>query len=198
MNVKAVSLMMKSSMLAAGLTMAAGCTNIGSANKMKQEAAKYLNENELQKAEEISKIQPNGMQYDARKVAYWDSILIEAKAQEAYYDGIQHVKDSIHGFQSEMPNYKSNLDTIQNVSNGDLVQGIKRELAFYVSGKEMSEYNREEPRRTQIQGLVETDDNPYVVHYWSMIAANGKAKEAYKQGIADETSRINDVRNIAK
>lgn len=197
MNVKSVSRFMSGTALIAGLAMLSGCNNIGTANKLKEQAVKYLNEKEVLKANKMASKQTIDNMFDSKRVAYWDSLLIEAKALQAYYEGQHSVRDSIDNIPYVKPDYKPNLDTL--ISSGtsyNLIKGIKDELSYYVSGQEMAQYIQEEPKINRLKYFGRMDNSPFTVHYWGLIAAKGRENEAFEKGAADERARINKTRTI--
>jgi len=73
------------------------CVDTKYENNAKAKAVKYLNGDELLKAERFARQQYNSDQYDGKEIVYWDSLLIEAKAKQAYIEGQKLIRDNVNG-----------------------------------------------------------------------------------------------------
>ena len=181
MNIRQVSYGIIGSLLMAGACTA--CVNEEYKNKAKSQAVEYLNGYDLLRAERMSEQQHHNDQVAGAKVAYWDSLLIEAKSKEAYARGQQMIKDSAEHKFFRKDKYKFNLDTI---IDRDWIYKIEEEYSKYADAKTFMKLRKKEPTT----GYVAINAFPYQIHYWNLITLAGKQREAYNKGAADERAKL--------
>ena len=160
------------------------CSDDSYVNKAKEEAVEYLSGDELLRAERFAREQRISDKYSAQAVAYWDSLLIEAKSKEAYLKGQQVIKDSVAGNFFRKEKYRPQLDTIiaQN-----LFDNLKKEYAKYSTAKEFIKARDNAPSETRTYYYSES---PYQTHYWNLITSTGKQKTAYQKGMNDARKEL--------
>ena len=182
MNIKKVSYgIVGLSMLAGTL---AGCADERYENNAKAKAVKYLNGDELLKAERFARQQYNSDKYNCEAIAYWDSLLIEAKAKQAYHEGQQLIKDSVNGIHHRKAKYKAPLDTVMQ---NDIIENSRKEYAKYVSAEEFLKSRNNAPHEN---GINLVNDLVGSTHYWNLITLAGKQNEAYRKGMADARKEL--------
>jgi hypothetical protein len=137
------------------------------------------------RAERFAQEQHESDQYSAQAVAYWDSLIIEAKSKEAYIKGLQVIKDSADGNFFRKDKYRQHLDTIIDYN---LCTNLKAEYARYSTAKEFIKARDNAPADTKSHIY---NESPYQTHYWNLITSIGKQKEAYQKG-------MNDARKVLK
>lgn len=176
--------------LVAAATMLAGGTscNYSYRDKAKADAMKYLSGTELIQAEHYASQQPSYEKESSERIAYWNSILANDKAQEAYALGRQMVKDSVEGKNFERPDYTLKLDTI--ITQEKLVNDIKNKVAEYHTAEEFKEYRENEPNNFHFMQL------PNQTHYWNLIANQGLCKEEFEKGAADMRKELSVNSNV--
>ena len=172
-----------------GLSMFAGtiasCTDSKYEDKAKAQAVKYLKGDELLKAERFANQQYNSDNISGKAVTYWDSLLTEAKAKQAYLEGQQLICDSIKGIHHRKTKFKAPLDTIMT---NDIIENPKKEYAKYVSAEEFLESRNNAPDDYDVKlgynNLVGS------THYWNLITLAGRQNEAYQKGMADARKEL--------
>ena len=171
-----------------GLAMTVGvvssCVEPKYEEKAKTQAIKYLKGDELLKAERFSMQQHNFDKQSGEAVAYWDSLVIDAKVKEAYLKGMQVIKDSANGKFFRKEKYKAPLDTI---CSDDLINDVKKEFAKYSTAEEFV-YARDNAPKDYVTGVY--NNLAASTHYWNLIVMAGKQNEAYKQGMADSRKEL--------
>ena len=183
MNIKKVSYgMIGLSMLAGTI---ASCYDTKYEDKAKAQAVKYLSGDELLKAERFARQQYNSDQYNGEAIAYWDSLLVEAKAKQAYLEGQQLIRDSVNGIHHRKAKYKAPLDTIMT---NDIIGNPRKEYAKYVSAEEFLKSRNNAPNDYDVKlgynNLVGS------THYWNLITLAGRQNDAYQKGMADARKEI--------
>ena len=191
MNIKKVSFGLISASIMAGAFSA--CSEPKYENKAKEQAVKYLNGDELLKAERFASRQLNYDKYNGEAISYWDSLLIEAKAKEAYAKGQKVIQDSTNGIFFRKEKFKAPLDTIFSPEN--LIENSRNEYSTYVKAEKFIK-SRDKAPKDYIFGFF----NNLVgsAHYWNLITMAGKQNESYQKGMADERNRINDSIKTAR
>ena len=180
MNVKQISYgVIGSLILSYGLT---SCSDNRYRNKAKQDAIEYLSGADLIKAEKYAKEQYPDDIMPSNAVAYWDSLLIEAKAKEAYLKGVQMVKDSAAGKPFRKEEFTQKLDTV--VPLGFLNETIES-YSKYTTAKEFIDKRNNSPAK---EGLE--NEFPYETHYWNLITMTAKQQEAFNKGAADARKEL--------
>ena len=174
-----------------GLSMLTGvcssCINEKYENKAKSQAVKYLNGDELLKAERFARQQYNSDQYNGEAIAYWDSLLVEAKSKQAYLEGQQLIKDSVNGIHHRKAKYKAQLDTVMP---SNIIENSRKEYAKYVSAEEFINARNNAPKdRGRKFGYNERAAS---THYWNLITLAGRQNEAYKKGMSDARKELRD------
>ena len=159
-----------------------GCVNEEYKNKAKSQAVEYLNGYDLLKAERIVEQQKHSDQISGEEIAYWDALLMEAKAKEAYIKGQQMVRDSADGKFFRKNKYHVPLDT---VIDGKLVESIEKEYSQYTNAKNFIKARENAPTKNN-----RNNEFPYQTHYWNLITIAGKQQEAYNKGAAYERSKL--------
>lgn len=184
MNIKKVSYGLIGTMLMAGSL--SSCNETKYEDNAKAKAVKYLRGDELLRAERYARQQYNSDQYNGEAITYWDSLLTEAKAKEAYVQGQQLIKDSVNGIHHRKAKYKAPLDTIMT---NDIIETPKNEYAKLVSGEEFIKARNNAPDdydANLANNLVGS------THYWNLITLAGRQNEAYQKGMAVERAKLND------
>ncbi len=142
-------------------------------------------ENKLLKAERFARQQYNSDQYNGEAIAYWDSLLVEAKAKQAYLEGQQLIRDSVNGIHHRKAKYKAPLDTIMT---NDIIGNPRKEYAKYVSAEEFLKSRNNAPNDYDVKlgynNLVGS------THYWNLITLAGRQNDAYQKGMADARKEI--------
>ena len=183
MNIKKVSYGMIGLSMLAGTV--ASCSDTKYENKAKAQAVKYLSGDELLKAERFARQQYNSDQYNGEAIAYWDSLLVEAKAKQAYLEGQQLIRDSVNGIHHRKAKYKAPLDTIMT---NDIIGNPRKEYAKYVSAEEFLKSRNNAPNDYDVKlgynNLVGS------THYWNLITLAGRQNDAYQKGMADARKEI--------
>ncbi len=173
-----------------GLSMLAGtiasCSDTKYEDKAKAQAVKYLKGDELLKAERFARQQYNPDQYNGNAIVYWDSLLIETKAKQAYIEGQQLIRDSVNGIHYRKTKYKAPLDTVMT---SDIIESPKSEYAKYVSAEKFLESRNNAPQGT---GVNFANNLVGSTHYWNLITLAGKQNEAYQKGMADARKELKD------
>ena len=182
MNVKQISYGILGGLMLAGVC--TSCVDETMRDKAKAKAVKYLDGNQLLRAERGTLSQHADDRISGEEVAYWDSLLIEAKAKEAYVKGQQMVRDSAEGKFFRKAKYQAKLDTI--IPSG-LIDNIKKEYSNYTNAEDFIKMRENAP--SEKHGM--DNELPYQIHYWDLITMAGKQREAYEKGAADERAKIN-------
>lgn len=173
-----------------GLSMLAGtiasCSDTKYEDKAKAQAVKYLKGDELLKAERFARQQDNSDQYDGKEIVYWDSLLIEAKAKQAYIEGQQLINDSVNGIHHRKAKYKAPLDTVMP---SNIIENSRKEYAKYVSAVEFLKSRNNAPHEN---GINLVNDLVGSTHYWNLITLAGRQNEAYQKGMADARKELSD------
>ena len=81
------------------------------------------------------------------------------------------------------------LDTI--ITQENLVDNIKNEVAEYHTAEEFKEYRENEPSNFHFMQL------PNQTHYWNLIANQGLCKEEFEKGAADMRRELSTNSNAA-
>lgn len=187
MNVKQISYGLLGSLMTLGVC--TGCVDEQYSEKAKAKAVKYLDGNQLLKAERMIHSQRADDSTPAAEVEYWDSLLIEAKAKEAYIKGQQMVRDSADGKFFRKTKYQANLDTI--ISN-NLIDNLQKEYSNYTNAENFIELRENSPKGKH--GMQ--NELPYQTHYWNLITMAGRQQEAFNKGMADERAKLNEAKGI--
>lgn len=181
MNISKVSYSLIGTAMMVGLF--SSCTEDKFENKAKAEAVKYLNGDQLLKAERFANQQTNYDTYNGEAIAYWDSLLIEAKTKEAYIKGKQLILDRANKIFRREDRYSMSLDTILPT---DVIEKSRNEYAKYSNAEDFIKARNNAP-----------DDYHYgannkvtSTHYWNLITMTGKQKEAYQKGIDDTKKEL--------
>lgn len=178
MNIKHVSIGMIGAALMGGVL--SGCSEHKYENEAKSKAVKYLRGDELLKAEKFARQQNNYDKYSGEAIAYWDSLLIEAKTKEAYTKGLQVIQDSIYGKPYTKMKLKPQFDTIVAAEN--VIDSSRKEYAELTSAEDFIKAKNNAPNDCTTgfyNNLVGS------THYWNLITLTEKQNEAYQQGMAD-------------
>ena len=183
MNIKKVSYGMIGLSMLAGTV--ASCSDTKYENKAKAQAVKYLSGDELLKAERFANQQYNSDNISGKAVTYWDSLLTEAKAKQAYLEGQQLIRDSIKGIHHRKTKFNASLDTI--ITN-DIIDSPREEYAKYVSAEEFINARNNAPDDYDVK--LGYNDLVGSTHYWNLITLAGKQNEAYQKGMADARKEI--------
>ncbi len=186
MNIKQVSYCLVGSVVLAASSIA--CTNTEYRDKAKEQAAKYLNGYDLLKAERMERQQVYDDYMSGAKVAYWDSLLVEAKTKEAYFAGQQMIKDSVNRKFFRKNKYKANLDTI---IERNLMENLTEDYSKYTNAETFMRLRDKAPSNKS----AVISELPYQTHYWNLITLAGKQQEAYNKGAANERAKIHSKRN---
>ena len=186
MSIREVSLGLISTVIMTGAF--SSCYEHKYENKAKENAIQYLNKSEdFLKSERIAAKQLNPDLYNGEAIMYWDSLLIEAKSKEAYYKGMQVIKDSSEGKFFRKEKYKAPIDTVVDTSI-NLVDQLRNEYARYATTKDFIKARENAPEDFN-KGI---NDLPYSIHYWNMITLSGKQNEAYQRGMVDARQELNN------
>ena len=156
----------------------ASCTDYSYRDNAKEKAAKYLNADNLLRAERHETLQHGSDLISSAEINYWDSLLIEAKSKEAYEKGRQLIIDSLAKNYYPKEQFKPNLDTL---ISSDMMAKVKNEFAKYVSAEDFIKYKNNAP----VKSNRFVDELPYKTHYWNLITLSGRQKEAYNKGLSD-------------
>lgn len=183
MNVSKVSCRLIGLAMAAGVV--SGCVEPRFEEKAKAQAIKYLKGDELLKAERFSRQQQNYDKYSGEAIEYWDSLLIEAKAKEAYQKGYQLVKDSLNGVHHRKEKFKAPLDTI---FTSDVIVDSKIEYAKYTDAENFVKLRDNAPDNYVMGAFNNLGAS---THYWNLITMAGKQKDAYNKGMNDARKELN-------
>ena len=184
MNIKNVSLGLVASTLISGIF--SSCYDNKYEEKAKSKAIKYLNGSQLIKAEIIASQQPNNDSHSGEAIAYWDNLLIEAKAKEAYVLGQELVRDRAKKVLYREKKFVMPLDTILP---NDIIVNSRNEYAKYTSAKDFISARDNAP--SDYSNVFSANQKAASTHYWNLITLAGRQQEAYKKGIDDENERIN-------
>ena len=183
MNIRKISYSLIGGLMLAGAC--AGCSETKYQDNAKAQAVKYLSGDELLKAERFARQQYNSDQYNGEAIAYWDSLLVEAKAKQAYLEGQQLIRDSVNGIHHRKAKYKAPLDTIMT---NDIIGNPRKEYAKYVSAEEFLKSRNNAPNDYDVKlgynNLVGS------THYWNLITLAGRQNDAYQKGMADARKEI--------
>ncbi len=182
MNIRKVSFGIVTSTLMAGAL--SGCTETKYEDNAKAQAVKYLNGDQLLKAERFAREQRNYENESGEAIAYWDSLLIEAKVKEAYTKGQQLIRDRANKIFKREEQFKLPLDTI---FQSKVIESSKNEYAKLTNAEEFIKARNNAPDDA-IWGYIH--DNASSAHFWNLITMTAKQKEAYQKGIADATKEI--------
>lgn len=180
MNIKKVSYGLMGAAMMAGVL--SSCTNTYYVDKAKAQAVKYLSGDQLLKAERYANKQMNYDTEDGESIAYWDSLLIEAKTKEAYAKGQQLVRDRANKVFNREEKYKLPLDTIFPHT---VVENSKNEYAKYSNAEDFIKARDNAPKGANVN-----NDYAASTHYWNLITMAAKQQEAYEKGIADEKNKL--------
>lgn len=163
------------------------CLQSGSVNKPREELKNYLSPNELVEADKVAwSLSHTDNTYSGR-VAYWDSLLVESKAQKAYFDGQQMIKDSISGKSYTKPKFEYRINKEVHSSGTILRQRLMKEVAKTVTPNEFTKFVKNEPNLTS---TLINDNSPNKVHYYYEILSTCRQKEAFEKGANDERANI--------
>lgn len=183
MNIKKVSYGMIGLSILAGTV--ASCSETKYEDKAKSQAVKYLNGDELLKAERFANRQYNSDNISGKAVTYWDSLITEAKAKQAYLEGQQLIRDSIKGIHHRKTKFNAPLDTI--ITN-DIIDSPREEYAKYVSAEKFINARNNAPDDYDVK--LGYNDFAGSTHYWNLITLAGKQNEAYQKGMADTRKEL--------
>jgi len=185
MSIRQISYSLIGAFLMTGMCLS--CENTEYRDKAKAQAAEYLNGYDLLRAERNANQQYVNSDIYAAEVAYWDSLLIEAKSKEAYIKGQQMVRDSADGKFFRINKYKANLDTLIDIN---LINNVRQEYSKYVDAKTFIKQRENVPTKEN-----HFYDYPFPTHYWDLITIAAKQQEAYNKGAKDERIRLNAPKN---
>ena len=189
MNVKQISYGLLGSLMTLGVC--TGCVDEQYSEKAKAQAVKYLKGDELLKAERFANQQYNSDNISGKAVTYWDSLLTEAKAKQAYLEGQQLIRDSIKGIHHRKTKFNAPLDTI--ITN-DIIDSPREEYAKYVSAEEFINARNNAPDDYDVK--LGYNDFAGSTHYWNLITMAGRQQEAFNKGMADERAKLNEAKVI--
>ena len=182
MNIRKVSYSIIGGLMLAGAL--SSCNNDTYVKKAKSQAVQYLTGDELLKAERFAREQHADDVISGKAVEYWDSLLIEAKAHEAYYKGKEAIIDSLNRKFNRKEKFKAQLDTIVEY---DLCNNLKKEYAKYSNAVDFIKARDNAPSDNK---LTLENELPYQIHYWNLITMTEKRKEAYHKGMADARKEL--------
>ena len=185
MNIKQVSYGLIGAAMMTGVF--SSCYNTEYEEKAKAQAIKYLNGDQLLKAERYACQQANPDCEDGKAIAYWDSLLTEAKVKEAYAKGQMFVRDSVNRIYHRREKYNPTLDTIFT-SSMKISENSRNEYAKYSNAEDFIKARDNAPDDYRM-GFY--NDKVGKTHYWNLITIAGKQKEAYKKGLADARKELN-------
>lgn len=183
MNVSKISYGLVSVALMAGAL--TSCSETKYEDKAKSEAVKYLRGDELLKAERFANQQTNSDKYSGEAIAYWDSLLIEAKSKEAYIKGQKLIQDSLNGIHYRKNKYRVPLDTI--IKNEDIINDTREEYAKYITAEDFIRIRNNAPK-DYVSGAY--NNMAVSTRYWNLITLAGKQNEAYQKGMADARQEL--------
>lgn len=163
------------------------CEHKATLSKPREELKKYITLEELKKADETMWQLSDGYNAYSPRIAYWDSILVEAKAQKAYVDGVQMVKDSVSGKKYNKPDFELPFDKKVYGSGTFLRHSIMRELSKTIPTSELNELEKKEP---PLSSDFVNDNSPSKVHYFYQLLSVAKQKEAFEKGANAERIKI--------
>ena len=180
MNVRQISYSLFGAFMLAGAL--SSCTNSSYKDSAKEKALKYINGNELLRAEIYASKQESDDRISSEEVNYWDSLLIEAKSREAYIKGQQFVKDSVNKNFYKKEKYRQKFDTI--VPN-NFIDSLKKEVANYKSAADFIKLRNNAPKKDSY-----ANEFPQETHYWNLIRLKASQKEAYNKGANEARKEI--------
>ena len=164
------------------------CSNEEYKNRAKAQAAEYLNGYDLLRAERYARMQNFSDEISGASIAYWDSLLLEAKYKEAYTKGQQMIRDSAEGKFFRKNKYKADLETIVNTN---VLENVKEEYSKYVDARTFLKQRENAPTKNN-----RANEFPYQTHYWNLITIAGKQQEAYNKGANDARKELNKSNSI--
>lgn len=188
MKVRSVSMMIAGVACLAGMSMCSSCNDSKYEDKAKSQAVKYLSGDELLKAERFAHQQTNYDSYSGEAIEYWDSLLLDAKAKEAYVKGQQLIRDSLNKKHHRKEKFPFSLDTILPT---DVVENAKIEYAKYSTAEDYIKARENAPSNMHLRYY---NDRAASTHYWNLITIAGKQREAYNRGMADERAKIDSAK----
>ena len=180
MNIKRISYGLIGTFLTAGALTA--CTDSKYEDNAKAEAIKYLDGDQLLKAERFASMQPNYDRYSGSDMAYWDSLLIEAKSKEAYLKGQQRIRDSINKVYYRPEKFKAQLDTLLP---DNIIDNAIEEYAKYTNAEEFIKARNNAPKDMHI-----LNENVASTHFWNLITMAYKQNKAYQKGMSDARKEL--------
>lgn len=180
MNIRQISYSLFGAFMFAGAL--SGCTDSSYKENAKEKAVKYLNGNELLRAEIYASKQKSEDGISSAEVNYWDSLLIDAKSKESYLKGLQFVKDSVNKKFYKREKYRQKFDTI--VPN-NFIDSLKKEVANYKSAEEYIKLRNNAPKKDSY-----ANEFPQETHYWNLIRLKAEQKEAYNKGANEARKEI--------
>lgn len=122
--------------------------------------------------------------YNAEAIKYWDSLLIEAKAKEAYYKGQKVIRDSADGNFYRKEKFEPSLDTI---CTENVIDDSKKEFAKYANAED---YIKARDNTPDTYAYIFKNTLVSTTHYWNLITMTGRQNEAYQKGMSDARKEI--------
>lgn len=174
MNISAI----RNSLLGTTIALAAiSCNSKKEENIARDRIIPYVSGTELFLADSVLNARANESFSSTKKqsILYWDSIIAEGKAKEAYFRGMKMVEDSAAGKPYSKENFSLPIDTVVKASGDDIIKSLKKEVASMVDGKTYNEQLKNQP-----------DDTPKFdftnIHYYGILLRTAKEREAYNRG----------------
>lgn len=149
---------------------------------------------QAQEREEELKLREHSEANYSENLAYWDSLRIEALANKAYRDGYKMVLDSAANKKYKKVSYGMPVDTTFNANAKEIRQNVIKDVAKNVSGAKLYAYTENEPKiKNKYLAFKRQFGDICVMHYYNLLTAVGKQREAYQKGAADAREKVKSM-----
>ena len=140
----------------------------------------YLNGTELYTADSVAqsdRLQSLVAGSQKQKMLYWDSIVAEGKAKEAFMRGMQMVNDSAEGKPYKKEKFELPLAAVPSTDGREILDSLKKEASKMNDAKTYNELLRKEPAEKSVPL-----EYSYYVHYYGKLLQTAREREAYNRG----------------
>ena len=184
----------KTSLFATSMALLTSCGTAECEKLAKLDALPYLSAKELMVAENTAESLEKGVEsFMSRQLVYWDSILVEHKIKDAYYEGKKYAVDVYNGKSVEKTEYPVSLDKPKfdlKLSQDEIIEGLKDEIAEFKSAKDFYELREKEPDPFWDIGDL---DSYKAVKFWRDIRTAFRQSDAFEKGVKEANDSINEL-----
>ena len=154
--------------------------------EIRNKALPYLSGKEVYLTDSISKGYSGSYgSANSPRIVYWDSIIADGKAKEAYSKGFQMIRDSAAGKEVIRPEYTMPINQRISRNANKIVENLKQEAASMRNGEEFNKLLEKEPNLDFVSLI-----SPRYVHYYGLLIRTGKEREAFNKGAEDARKEL--------